>query len=101
MSVISAPAPNLSAMDEVDEGYLKPLLEKRIEKIFQIAAKFGHKTIILGAWGCGAFGNDPDLMSKLFAKAIKDMPWFKHVCFAIFDKSTNKTTLSSFKVNII
>jgi hypothetical protein len=35
------------------------LLHKRIHRVLAIARAFGHAVLVLGAWGCGAFENDP------------------------------------------
>ena len=43
-------------------------------------------TIILGAWGCGAFGGDAKLMGYLFAKVIREFKCFDYIVFSI--KST-------------
>merc|ERR1719346_355651 len=43
-------------------------------------------TIVLGAWGCGAFGNDPQIMASLFAQVLQEEPLrqlYREVHFAI------------------
>jgi uncharacterized protein (TIGR02452 family) len=35
------------------------LMRSRILRVLAIAAAFEHRSLVLGAWGCGAFGNDP------------------------------------------
>jgi uncharacterized protein (TIGR02452 family) len=47
--------------------------------------------------GCGAFGNFPNLVANVFKEALKNVPIFEHVCFAIYDNKENTPTLSSFK----
>ena len=46
-----------------------------------------HDAIVLGAWGCGAFGNDPSLIAGLFKESIeKDVPGgYRKIVFAIVD----------------
>lgn len=86
LSIISAPAPNLSGKHpEGLQFKLKGLIRERAIKILQIAEAHGHKTIILGAWGCGAFGNDPKMIAETFLFALSKVPTFEHVCFAIYD----------------
>lgn len=97
LSIISAPAPNVRAMENVDEVLLEKILFNRSKKILQIAKANGHKTIILGAWGCGVFGNSADMVGKLFMKALKEVPVFEHVCFAIYDNKPDQPTFKTFQ----
>ena len=43
----------------------------RILKILSVARIHGHESIVLGAWGCGAFGNDPLQIAKLFRRGLE------------------------------
>ena len=43
---------------------------RRILKILAIGVLHRHDSIVLGAWGCGAFGNDPDKIAELFERAL-------------------------------
>jgi uncharacterized protein (TIGR02452 family) len=108
LSVITSPAPNVSAMkhfetehgthlSDSDEGLLGITLMERAERILEVAAAHGHKNIILGAWGCGAFGNDPYQVSKAFAYALKQVPAFEHVCFAVYDTREPQILFETFQ----
>lgn len=74
-SFVLAAAPNIKAIKDI---YLQPptnqtfqdVFERRIRKIFDIAAKTGHRNIVLGGWGCGVFGADPKMVSETFKKVI-------------------------------
>lgn len=46
---------------------------------------YKHPELVLGAWGCGAFGNDPSAVAKAFAAALKHnaYPTLRRVVFAI------------------
>ena len=86
LSIISAPAPNLNGIRPEGLQYkLRGIIRGRIERILHVAASHGHKTIILGAWGCGAFGNDPEMIADEFKKMIEKTAAFEHVCFAVYD----------------
>ena len=63
------------------------VMDRRIEKILSIAAHLHHRTLVLGAWGCGVFGNDPNEISMLFDMHLKGgfKGSFKKVVFAIPD----------------
>lgn len=86
LSIVSAPAPNItSTKKEVDPNVLTVLLIERAIRILQVAHANGHKNIILGAWGCGAFGNNPETVSRVFKLALTKVPYFEHVTFAVYD----------------
>ena len=87
-SVITLPAPNRygDAMF-VPEKKIAETMTVRIRIMLRLAAKRGYKNIIAGAWGCGAFGNDPKNVSAYFKKVISDEGYgecFDEICFAIY-----------------
>jgi uncharacterized protein (TIGR02452 family) len=43
----------------------------RIEKVLTIMAGHGHDAAVLGAWGCGVFRNDPEVIAELFAQTLR------------------------------
>ena len=99
ISVITSAAP---AMIDVPVGDTESFiqggraLDTRIEKLLSLMLYKKYTNIILGAWGCGAFLNDPKVVSKLFQKHlmqnIKFQNKFERVTFAIRDnaKTNNK-----------
>lgn len=99
LSVISAPAPNLTATAQDEKVYQAAagIILTRAQKILEIAANHGHTTIVLGAWGCGAFGNKPDTVANVFAVALEKIPAFEHVCFAVYDTRTPPIIFETFK----
>lgn len=99
-SVITAPAPNVRSMENLDKNELYTILCRRAYKILQVAAANNHKNIILGAWGCGAFGNNAEMVSKVFMEALQLVPAFENVCFAIYENSVEKPIFEIFKKKI-
>lgn len=98
LSIISAPAPNLNGLrTESLDPLVKGLLRERSIRILDIAAAHGHKNLILGAWGCGAFGNDPIMVAEAFKLALEKIPAFEHVCFAVYDTRTPPYLFDNFK----
>jgi uncharacterized protein (TIGR02452 family) len=98
LSIISAPAPNLNGVKkEGIEDLIKGILRERSIRILKIAAAQGHKNIILGAWGCGAFGNDPETVAEAFKLALEKVPAFEHVCFAVYDTRPNTPLFNTFQ----
>lgn len=61
------------------------LARKKAKLILDIAADNKHETVILGAWGCGVFNNDPADVAKDFKMLLNDYfkGVFKEVIFAI------------------
>lgn len=63
-------------------------MDVRTDKMLALSLKQGNETLILGAWGCGVFRNDPSEIADLFKKYLhgKYKNKFKRVVFAILTK---------------
>ncbi|CAF1334220.1 unnamed protein product, partial [Adineta ricciae] len=75
---------------ELDDNRLAPEaavgMRKKIETIFSIAHRQGHDSLVLSAFGCGAFKNPPEHVAQLFLSVIEQYAgFFKEVVFAIID----------------
>lgn len=68
----------------------KKIVEKKIIDMISYPATIGVKHLILSAFGCGAFRNNPRFISMMFKKHLKNLP-YETVTFAILDTSTLKT----------
>lgn len=84
LSIITAPAPNRNGAADLKDDEVQEVFERRIRKIYQVAMKHGHKNILLGAWGCGAFGNDPEMVCKAFLANLEATN-FEFVSFPVYD----------------
>ncbi|MFM8441915.1 MAG: TIGR02452 family protein [Methylococcus sp.] len=75
------------------------LLQARIHRVLAIAEAYGHATLVLGAWGCGAFGNDPARTARDFRDALEGdfRGAFADIVFAIVDWSPERRFLEPFK----
>jgi uncharacterized protein (TIGR02452 family) len=88
--IITCAAPNISCYNKYnrklsDRDYFN-LLVDRIEGIFKVAILNKVDYIILGAWGCGVFGNDANTVANAFNKVIQKYKGaFKSIYFAIPD----------------
>jgi uncharacterized protein (TIGR02452 family) len=51
-----------------------------------VAAAHNHRRLVLGAWGCGVFGNEPATVAAAFATALRHSPWFDEIIFAVLDR---------------
>lgn len=85
--VINCAAPNKSAAQKYCNVLNKEnadALESRIQFLLSVAEEHHVKTLILGAFGCGVFGQNPREVALTFKKAIQSEPWsFERVIFAI------------------
>jgi uncharacterized protein (TIGR02452 family) len=103
-SVITAPAPNAGAIAQNEPANLKqvePTLRRRAELILAIAAGYGVDQLVLGAWGCGVFRNDPRVVAKIFGELLKGngkfTTAFREVAFAVLDRSERQDSLRAFQ----
>jgi uncharacterized protein (TIGR02452 family) len=79
--------PGIPYPQKTADGDLRPedkaALEKKIELIFQVAAKAGHDSLVLGALGCGAWRNPPQTVAALFKAGVDRWSGvFRDVVFA-------------------
>ncbi len=87
-SVITVAAPNASALRQhgtLDEADLETTLRRRARLALDACAHHHVDRLILGAWGAGVFGNDPDLIAECFAEPLQGelAGAFSEVVFAI------------------
>lgn len=74
-------------------------MEERIRMVLAVAAHHRQDALVLGAWGCGVFRNDPQQIANLFAKVLAEAPFanrFHHIEFAIYDPTPNGTIITPF-----
>ena len=85
-SYITSAAPNFNGVDNFDKVKYEDIMLNRMRKILRIAIENGEKNIVLGAFGCGVFKNDPILVSNYF-KYLLDIYGgnFDKITFAIPD----------------
>lgn len=92
--VLTCAAPNYSAASKygsvsADEN-LTALLE-RIRFVLDVAEDNHVDTLILGAFGCGVFGQDAAVVACGFKRWLEQRDYrFKDVCFAVPDTENYK-----------
>lgn len=88
VSVATVPAPNrYGAALFASRKTIAETMTRRIRILLAIAARHGHRNLILGAWGCGAFGNRPGDVAACFRQVLVTERFgrlFDHACFAIY-----------------
>ena len=108
VAVISCAALNLNGKYSIrltPEGRIPraaiDITRNKIRTVFRIGLKYGHDSLVLGAFGCGAFRNPPAEMARLFHEVI-DEPEFKNkyrlITFSIIeDHNSNHRNLRAFE----
>ena len=103
--VLTAPAVNAKvvlARDPSRAAEVATIMARRIERVLAIAAAERYRTLVLGAWGCGAFGNDPAVIAPLFGAALHG-PFagvFDRVVFAVLDWTKDHRIIGPFRAAI-
>ena len=86
------------------DGHMPPKVKEitlnKIRTIFRLGLLKGHDSLVLGAFGCGAFKNPPSEMAMLFKQVIEE-PEFKDryrlITFAIIaDHNDRNNNFASF-----
>ena len=63
---------------------------EKIRTILRIAAHEGRRNLVLGAFGCGAFGNPPTAVAGFFKDVLQEIEFrgrFEVVWFAVIERS--------------
>jgi len=82
--VISAAACNMNGLKSEDRGRLDETMRRRARRVVELARAKGVDTLVLGAWGTGVFGLDPDKVAFWFREALTGVH-FDEVVFAFRD----------------
>ncbi len=72
----------------------REIMEMKIRMIFKVAYLHEHDSMILGALGCGAFGNPPQEVVNIFNDCLLDYSGcFKKIGFAIYSIHDDNYTI--------
>ncbi|GAA4107540.1 TIGR02452 family protein [Aquimarina addita] len=99
-SIITSAAVNTGVVKRFESDRISEVegvMRTKIDKLLALSADNKNKTLILGAWGCGVFQNDPVMIAGLFSELLKNKykGVFDKVVFAIYAK--NKKFIEAFK----
>lgn len=114
VNIITCAAPNLrpkpsNSMNpgagdkqaKVTDEELAELLTSRICRIFEIAAANGNEALILGAFGCGAFMNPPNVVAKVFSEQLQTFRgYFRAIEFAVYHTEREAQNYNAFRAII-
>ena len=97
--VITCAAPNLSRlMKPVEPSKLIRIYEKRMDRIFRVAIANKADVLILGAFGCGVFANDPKLIAESFRNVQKKYEcYFETIEYAVYCRPGNTENYEVFQ----
>lgn len=91
INVLSSAAPNLRN-DIISDNDLYNIILPRIKNILEVAIDNKIETLILGAFGCGAFSNNTLVNAKAFKEILNEyLKYFKKIIFAIPDIDDEKS----------
>ena len=92
ISFLTAAAPNRGALPRGRAAQVAQALAKRAARVLAVATAHGHRRLVLGAWGCGVFRNDPVVVAEAFAGALAEQAGhLDEVVFAIMDRTGSRT----------
>lgn len=88
VGVVTVPAPNRRGMAiAAPEKKIEETMVRRIRIMLAAAVKYGYGNLVLGAWGCGAFGNSAKKVAGYFKQVIADEGYgryFDEISFAVY-----------------
>ncbi|MET9082447.1 TIGR02452 family protein [Streptomyces sp. NPDC004237] len=100
---LTAAAPNAGVIRRTAPertGALPGALAVRAERVLEVAAAHGYRRLVLGAWGCGVFQNDPAQVAAAFRGLIapggRFAGTFEHVVFGVLDRTPGSAVRAAF-----
>ncbi|MFE6711885.1 TIGR02452 family protein [Streptomyces sp. NPDC057695] len=100
---LTSPAPNAGVLRRRTPALadrLPATLAARAERVLETAAAHGYRRLVLGAWGCGVFQNDPRQVAGAFATPLtgdgRFAGHFEEIVFAVLDRAPGTPTLTAF-----
>mgnify|MGYP001029425923 CR=1 FL=1 len=100
--VITAPAVNMGIVirngDSADRA--REVMKGRMRKILALFAKWGCTRLVLGAYGCGVFRNDPEDVARFWQELLDQEGWgrfFETVTFSILERPGKSGNIAPFR----
>jgi uncharacterized protein (TIGR02452 family) len=104
ISFLTCPAPNAGALlrrDPSARPRIREALARRSGRVLGVAAAEGVRQLVLGAWGCGVFRNDPREVAESFrswlAPGAAYGEAFERVVFAVWDRAEPSANRRAFE----
>ncbi|MEV4574883.1 TIGR02452 family protein [Nonomuraea jabiensis] len=103
VSFLTCPAPNTGEAlrrDPAVADRIPEVLRRRARRVLAVAAHHGARRLVLGAWGCGVFRNDPRQVAEAFhahlAAGGEFSGVFEQVVFAVWDRNPDSANRAAF-----
>lgn len=98
--VITIASVNLNNLPKPDN--YNEIMSDKIDQIFKSAVDNNCVNVVVSAFGCGVFKNDPNEVSQMFVESInKYKGYFNNICFSILnDRNSNGSNFEIFEKNI-
>ncbi|GAA1367341.1 TIGR02452 family protein [Streptomyces beijiangensis] len=100
---LTSPAPNagvIRSRSPEDAHRIPEGLAVRAERVLETAVACGYRRLVLGAWGCGVFRNDPARVAEAFRTHLTGEGrfggHFEQVVFAVLDRDPASATRAAF-----
>jgi len=104
VSFLTSPAPNAGAFANKypdRSADLPAILAERAARVLAVAVHHDRATLVLGAWGCGVFRNDPAHAAAAFRTHLTGGGLFENrfdrIVFAVLDRAPGRPNLSAFQ----
>lgn len=104
LSIVTSPAVNAGAVMKNEPhraAEIETAMTTRIDKVLKLAAAKSYQHLILGAWGCGVFRNEPAMIARLFAEALTSGGRYENrfasVTFAVLDRAEEEKIVGPFR----
>jgi len=110
VNILTCAAPNLrerpsNAMNpnagataaKISATELEKLLTSRVRRIFEVAVANGNEVLILGAFGCGAFRNPPEIVAHVFYNVMQEyLDRFDVIEYAVYHTERELANFEAF-----
>lgn len=110
VDVITCAAPNLRANPynsmnpgsgvaaKVTDKELLEIHKKRAKQMLNVALANGAQVLVLGAFGCGAFQNNPEVVARAYKEVLKEFAGaFEYIEFAVYCSPRSSINYDVFK----
>ncbi|CAF1431635.1 unnamed protein product [Adineta steineri] len=87
VAIVTAPAPNAGVIKNAKEA--RNVMTERVKHVLNVFKTNKHDTLVLGAYGCGVFKNDPLDVALIFRQHLESKEFqhsFKRIIFAILNE---------------